>query len=277
MAKINRALRRVLRRDVHFLKLHGLLDYSLLLAVEKNDEKFNARRVFKERLVSLNHMRRASNLPRLQGTTYRTIHGTGDGTMTSRRSSFSSDTSSSTVLERAHDHEGFGLEIEDVDVDKDEISTPFAALHAQDNRDRKQTQREKPNEGLTPAKTKRTDGFRKTSGHALNTAINEPNDGGELSDDGESVDLDVLSYLEEAISEEMLQEMLAGKHRFKDDGKIFHIGIIDYLQGYNTTKKIERCSKVLFYKTTQEAISVAPPVFYGNRFLNFMEKEVFSK
>ena len=50
-----------------------------------------------------------------------------------------------------------------------------------------------------------------------------------LSDDGESVDLDILDYLEETISDEQLMEMLAGKHRFKDEGKIFHIGIIDYL------------------------------------------------
>ena len=48
--KINQVLVKTLRRDVHFLKLHGLLDYSLLLAIEKDDEKFNKRRVYKERI-----------------------------------------------------------------------------------------------------------------------------------------------------------------------------------------------------------------------------------
>ena len=71
--------------------------------------------------------------------------------------------------------------------------------------------------------------------------------------------------------------MLAGKHRFKDDGKIFHIGIIDYLQEYNTFKSFERCSKIIYYKTTEEAISVATPAVYGNRFINFMEREVFTR
>ena len=72
-------------------------------------------------------------------------------------------------------------------------------------------------------------------------------------------------------------DMLASKHRFKDDGKIFHIGIIDYLQEYNTLKKIERNTKVVLERTTFEAISVAEPTFYGTRFVNFMEKEVFNK
>ena len=72
-------------------------------------------------------------------------------------------------------------------------------------------------------------------------------------------------------------EMLAGKHRFKDDGKIFHIGIIDYLQEYNTAKSFERCSKILYYRVNEEAISVAKPDVYGNRFIRFMEEEVFNK
>ena len=41
LAKVNRILIRAVRRDVHFLKTHGLLDYSLLLAIEKNEEKFD--------------------------------------------------------------------------------------------------------------------------------------------------------------------------------------------------------------------------------------------
>ena len=41
LAKVNRVLVRAVRRDIHFLKIHGLIDYSLLVAVEKNNEKFD--------------------------------------------------------------------------------------------------------------------------------------------------------------------------------------------------------------------------------------------
>ena len=42
--------------------------------------------------------------------------------------------------------------------------------------------------------------------------------------------------------------MVSDKHKFKDDGKTFHLGIIDYLQEYNTFKSFERCSKILYYR-----------------------------
>ena len=69
LAKVNRVLVRAVRRDIHFLKLHGLIDYSLLMAVEKSNEKFDQRRVFKARLKTINIMRRASNLPFLPRNT----------------------------------------------------------------------------------------------------------------------------------------------------------------------------------------------------------------
>ena len=63
LSPINRLLVRALRRDEYFLRLHGLIDYSLLIAVERNQEKFDQRRVFKARLMSMNLMRGASKLP----------------------------------------------------------------------------------------------------------------------------------------------------------------------------------------------------------------------
>ena len=57
----------------------------------------------------------------------------------------------------------------------------------------------------------------------------------------------MIDYLENTISDEQLVEMVVDKHRFKDEGKTFHIGIIDYLQEYNTFKSFERCSKILYY------------------------------
>ena len=38
-------------------------------------------------------------------------------------------------------------------------------------------------------------------------------------------------------------EILVGKHRLNDRGKLLHLGIIDYLQTYSTKKKFERAFK----------------------------------
>lgn len=41
LASTNRALIKVLRRDVHFLRSKMLLDYSLLFAVEKSNKQYD--------------------------------------------------------------------------------------------------------------------------------------------------------------------------------------------------------------------------------------------
>ena len=69
---------------------------------------------------------------------------------------------------------------------------------------------------------------------------------------------------EEKTEDDDLFEILAGKHRFQDCGKILHIGIIDYLTQYNFAKKVERWGKTL--NAEQSTVSVAPPEFYGDRF-----------
>ena len=60
------------------------------------------------------------------------------------------------------------------------------------------------------------------------------------SSDDISVDLTELDEELADIPEEKFLDILAAKHRFQDEGKVFHISIIDYLQSYNCKKKIER-------------------------------------
>ena len=62
---------------------------------------------------------------------------------------------------------------------------------------------------------------------------------------------------------------------------VYHISIIDYLQTYTLSKKVERWYKasVLKFKNTAltaRDISSVPPATYEKRFLKFMKNEVFS-
>ena len=49
LSPVNCSIIKVLRRDVAYLKLKGLLDYSLLLAVEESKEKFDKNEIIAER------------------------------------------------------------------------------------------------------------------------------------------------------------------------------------------------------------------------------------
>ena len=72
-------------------------------------------------------------------------------------------------------------------------------------------------------------------------------------------------------------ELLVGKHRLNDRGKLLHLGIIDYLQTYTTIKKVERCVKQIKRRGADvNTFSVAPARLYGNRFLDFMECTIFT-
>ena len=75
------------------------------------------------------------------------------------------------------------------------------------------------------------------------------------------------------MTDEELFEMLAGKHRFQDIGKIIHVGIIDYLTSYTCMKRLEKWGKSL--TADEKTVSVAHPTFYGDRFQDFMTKKVF--
>jgi len=73
-------------------------------------------------------------------------------------------------------------------------------------------------------------------------------------------------------------KLLVGKHRFNDRGKLLHIGIIDYLSSYNTAKKFERAyKKVVRVGADSSTFSVAPADFYGDRFQDWTEAEVFNQ
>lgn len=93
-------------------------------------------------------------------------------------------------------------------------------------------------------------------------------------DDATSVDLTVMDRAEanDEVTDEELFEMLAGKHRFQDVGKILHIGIIDYLTTFGCKKAIELKAKSL--AAPKHTISVQHPTFYGERFLDFMVERV---
>ena len=69
--------------------------------------------------------------------------------------------------------------------------------------------------------------------------------------------------------------MLASKHRFKDKGKVYHLAIIDYLQGWNCGKQGETFFKTNFLGQEKKAVSSMPPIPYGDRFYQFMKEEVF--
>lgn len=51
---------------------------------------------------------------------------------------------------------------------------------------------------------------------------------------------------------------------------VLYLGIIDILQDYNMTKKIEHAYKSLHFDSL--SISVVDPTFYSRRFLKFIQK-----
>lgn len=67
--------------------------------------------------------------------------------------------------------------------------------------------------------------------------------------------------------------IIDSKHKFRNRGEVYHIAIIDYLQGWDCGKKAERCLKVAIGRDGQR-ISVAEPAFYAARFRRFMESNV---
>lgn len=51
---------------------------------------------------------------------------------------------------------------------------------------------------------------------------------------------------------------------------VLYLGIIDILQAYNMSKKIEHAYKSIQFDS--ELISAVDPTFYSERFLNFIQK-----
>jgi len=60
----------------------------------------------------------------------------------------------------------------------------------------------------------------------------------------------------------------------KYDQHTYHFGIIDYLQRWNTGKRLERIAKSMKNINNFRLISAQPPKEYSERFINFMNMEV---
>ena len=56
-----------------------------------------------------------------------------------------------------------------------------------------------------------------------------------------------------------------------------HLGIIDYLQTFNFSKKAETCWKTRIMGKKADGLSSAPPGIYQRRFMRFIEKQVFAE
>ena len=59
---LNRKLRAVLLQDTQFLQQHGFLDYSLLLAVEKSDKKFDLHQAMTDKRLTRGLIKRQDSL-----------------------------------------------------------------------------------------------------------------------------------------------------------------------------------------------------------------------
>ena len=79
-----------------------------------------------------------------------------------------------------------------------------------------------------------------------------------------------------SVEMKLIKERFQGnRHKFlsRCGRYIYHIGIIDYLQDYNTDKKLENLLK---YRILMKGpgISAVPPPMYAERFLRFMRDHV---
>ena len=63
----------------------------------------------------------------------------------------------------------------------------------------------------------------------------------------------------------------------KDSKELYHIGIIDFLQKWNWFKKGESCYKTQVLRRNKGKLSAVEPDKYKQRFLNFMNKNVFAQ
>jgi hypothetical protein len=56
---------------------------------------------------------------------------------------------------------------------------------------------------------------------------------------------------------------------------LYHLGIIDFLQTWNLSKKFERTFKQMALKKDPKLISAMEPLAYAARFQRFVSQEVF--
>lgn len=68
---------------------------------------------------------------------------------------------------------------------------------------------------------------------------------------------------ESFVNKRAVGEWMSTKHRFKHERKILHISIIDYLQEWNVSKKVERFSKTVLLGKNPEMLSAIEPKLYA--------------
>ena len=56
----------------------------------------------------------------------------------------------------------------------------------------------------------------------------------------------------------------------EDGSEIYHVGVIDYLQKWEASKKREQLFKVKVLNVNQRELSAVEPAFYRERWLNFI-------
>ena len=90
-----------------------------------------------------------------------------------------------------------------------------------------------------------------------------------LNELGESRKTITLSKGE--VVDDHVGELISKAHCYTTDKKIFHLAIIDYLQGWTVSKRFERFSKMTFLGQDGATMSPINPNSYASRFMNFME------
>ena len=76
--------------------------------------------------------------------------------------------------------------------------------------------------------------------------------------------------IQEPEQQEMETSFLSTCGKFK-----YHVSVIDYLQRYNLSKKLERTYKIFTTSARPEEISSTDCDRYAERFIKFMKNQVF--
>ena len=71
-----------------------------------------------------------------------------------------------------------------------------------------------------------------------------------------------------------LENLSRNEFKSHDNSLIYHVGIIDFLARFGTSKKIEGLYKTAILGQKRKNISCVDPIFYRDRFLKFFKKEV---
>jgi hypothetical protein len=59
-----------------------------------------------------------------------------------------------------------------------------------------------------------------------------------------------------------------------DGSEIYHLGIIDFLTEYNTTKKVEKTFNNVIHWSDKQGASCQQPSIYADRFIKFLKERL---